>query len=528
MSSSTFTLKGQSLKCDTAEEISVHLEALKSDDQVTKVVVGGNTFGIGACEELGNVLKEKERLVEADLADIFTGRLISEIPQALSSLCNSLLNLNNLTIIDLSDNAFGGRCVDSMVPFLSSHLPLEELRLANNGLGPAGATVIADALYELGLKARQANQPSRLRKIICGRNRCENGSAKSWGRVFEVHSELTEVRLFQNDFRNHGWDPLMSGLACCSKLEVLDMWDNTATEKGSRAVASALPQLKNLRELNLGDCLLRPRGGAMIARALKLGNNSKLELLKLSGSEIDEEVVGLLVDFVTGYGSKLKRVELNDNFGDAEAAEELTGVWGNMKKALDTWGNEAEMDELDAIIEADSDEEDGSEGEEDKEDDESEVASGVSQPAEATETEQETPASIPTEEQHEEAVAPQPEPQVSSSVIASGVAKPTEIEQKTAASIPVDEQHQEAVAPQPEPPAPAPQVSSSVTEPVPAPEQTIKAVPQESTSDAIPTEASTSKPTVEVAPSQPEVSKDENSSTLHDLLIQTMKALKLT
>lgn len=63
MSSSTFTLKGQSLKCDTAEEISVHLEALKSDDQVTKVVVGGNTFGIGACEELGKVLKEKEHLV---------------------------------------------------------------------------------------------------------------------------------------------------------------------------------------------------------------------------------------------------------------------------------------------------------------------------------------------------------------------------------------------------------------------------------------------------------------------------------
>lgn len=493
MSSSTFTLKGQGLKCDTAEDISAHLEGLKSDDQVTKVVMGGNTFGIGACEELGKVLKEKEHLIEADLADIFTGRLISEIPQALSSLCNSLLNLNHLTIIDLSDNAFGGRCVDSMVPFLSSHLPLEELRLANNGLGPAGATVIADALYELGLKARQTNQPSRLRKIICGRNRCENGSAKSWGRVFEVHSELTEVRLFQNDFRNHGWDPLMSGLACCSKLEVLDMWDNTATEKGSRAVASALPQLKNLRELNLGDCLLRPRGGAMIARALKLGNNSNLELLKLSGSEIDEEVVGLLVEFVTGYGSKLKRVELNDNFGDAEAAEELTGVWGNMKKALDAWGNEAEMDELDAIIEADSDEEDGSEGEEDKdeeeekeEDGESEVASGVSKP-EATEPEQETPASIPTEQQPKEAVAPQPEPPVA-----------------------------------------ALQVPSSVPEPVPEPEQVTKAAPQESTSDAVPADASTSKPTIEVAQSQPETSKDENTNTLHDLLTQTMKALKLT
>ncbi|KAH9810441.1 hypothetical protein DFH28DRAFT_1111045 [Melampsora americana] len=483
MSSSTFTVKGQGLKCDSAEEISVHLDGLKSNDQVKKVIMGGNTLGIGACEELGNILKEKKELMEADLADIFTGRLISEIPQALSSLCNSLLNLNHLTIIDLSDNAFG-----------------EELRLANNGLGPAGATVIADALYELGLKARQSHQPSRLRKIICGRNRCENGSAKSWGRVFEVHSELTEVRLFQNDFRNHGWDPLMIGLACCSKLEVLDMWDNTATEKGSRAVANALPQLKNLRELNLGDCLLRPRGGAMIARALKLGNNSNLELLKLSGSEIDEEVVGLLVDFVTGYGSKLKRVELNDNFGDAEAAEELTGVWGKMKKALDGWGNDAEMDELDAIIEADSDdaEEDGSEGEEDEEEDkESEAASDVpkitddrvSLAVQSTEPEQVTPVPAPTEQEPKESVAPQLGPSAT---------------------------------------ATASQVSSSVTEPVPEPELSAKTAPQESTSDAIPTDASTSKPAVEAASSKPTSSKDENSNGLQDLLMQTMKALKIT
>ncbi|KAG0140509.1 hypothetical protein CROQUDRAFT_53136 [Cronartium quercuum f. sp. fusiforme G11] len=354
-SNSTFTLKGQGLKCDTAESIQSHLQALKTNHEVNKIEMGGNTFGIGACEEIGDVLKEKKHLIEADLADIFTGRLISEIPKSLSSLCNSLLNLENLTIVDLSDNAFGGRCVDSMVPFLSTHLPLEELKLANNGLGPAGATVIANALYDLGIKAKELGKPSKLKKIICGRNRCENGSAKAWGKAFEIHSELKEVRLYQNDFRNHGWDPIMAGLASCSKLEVLDMWDNTATIKGSRAVAAALPHLENLRELNLGDCLLRPRGGALIARALKLGKNRSIELLKLSGSEIDEEVVGLLADYVAAYGSKLKRIELNDNFGDPETAEEMKGVWGQMKGALDEWSNEGEMDELDMIVEPDED-----------------------------------------------------------------------------------------------------------------------------------------------------------------------------
>lgn len=56
----------------------------------------------------------------ADFSDIFTGRLISEIPKSLRSLCTSLLYLPALTSLDLSDNAFGGRSVEPMcVPSLA-------------------------------------------------------------------------------------------------------------------------------------------------------------------------------------------------------------------------------------------------------------------------------------------------------------------------------------------------------------------------------------------------------------------------
>jgi Ran GTPase-activating protein (RanGAP) involved in mRNA processing and transport len=50
----------------------------------------------------------------ADFADIFTGRLISEIPQSLRALCTSLLTLPELHTVDFSDNAFGGRTADPM------------------------------------------------------------------------------------------------------------------------------------------------------------------------------------------------------------------------------------------------------------------------------------------------------------------------------------------------------------------------------------------------------------------------------
>lgn len=64
MSTSTpvFSLKGQSLKCDSADSVQSHLEPLVADQDVQVVVFGGNTFGIGACEQIAVVLKTKEKL----------------------------------------------------------------------------------------------------------------------------------------------------------------------------------------------------------------------------------------------------------------------------------------------------------------------------------------------------------------------------------------------------------------------------------------------------------------------------------
>jgi len=349
--------------------------------------------------------------------------------------------------------------------------------------------VIADALYALGMKAQQAGQTSRLRKIVCGRNRCENGSTKSWGKAFQVHPELIEVRLFQNDIRNYGWDPIMAGLAHCSKLQVLDMWDNTATEKGSKAVANALPHLGALRELNLGDCLLKPRGGAMIARALKLGNNPGLEHLKLSGSEIDEEVVGLLVDYVKQFGSKLKKVELNDNYGDAEAAGELSGIWGDMKEALDAWDNGAELDELDEIIERESDDEDeDSQGSDDDDENEAEEKSVAG--------EQSTTGQDKTKEEEEGIM----------------IDKPTDL-------APASSSSQTGPA-QLAPPAVASQSEESKKE-------EIGKGSEESTSGE--TKTSTNPTTTTNSSSSP-LKKDKPSKEdgLYDLLTQTIEALKLT
>jgi Ran GTPase-activating protein 1 len=79
----------------------------------------------------------------ADFADIFTGRLITEIPTALSALCDSLIDKEHLVEVNLSDNAFSGRSVDPIVPFLSKNPSFQIFQLNNNGLEPEGGTVIA-------------------------------------------------------------------------------------------------------------------------------------------------------------------------------------------------------------------------------------------------------------------------------------------------------------------------------------------------------------------------------------------------
>ena len=141
----------------------------------------------------------------ADFADIFTSRLITEIPQALSAICDALKDKTSLVEINLSDNAFGGRSVDPMVPFLTTNRSFQILKLNNNGLGPAGGEIIANALLKSAELSRAEGKPSNLRVVICGRNRLENGSAPAWAAAFAAHGGLEEVRMPQNGIRMRGY-----------------------------------------------------------------------------------------------------------------------------------------------------------------------------------------------------------------------------------------------------------------------------------------------------------------------------------
>ncbi|VUC27078.1 unnamed protein product [Clonostachys rosea] len=368
-----FSLEGKGLKLTTEADLEPHIAPLRALENVEEVRLLGNTLGVGACKLLGEVLATKKTLKNANFADIFTGRLLSEIPEALTLLLNSILNLPNLTTINLNDNAFGLNTVSPLITFLSAHVPLQHLYLNNNGLGPHAGILVADALSELHAKKEAARKEGKevpyLETVICGRNRLENGSMIAWSKTYGLHNKIKTIKMIQNGIRPEGIAQLIrEGLAKATELEVLDLQDNTFTFVGATALAYVVPEWTSIKELAIGDALLRGKGGLLLAGALSKGKNQKLEILRLAYNEITAAGLKELATAVKDSLPALKRIEITGNKfeEDHESVVALQELLEERKEKLagdivieDDWG----LDSLSDLEGEDSDEEEEEEEE---------------------------------------------------------------------------------------------------------------------------------------------------------------------
>ena len=263
------------------------------------------------CVDCANI-SHPEQIFNA--ADIFTGRLISEIPDALTVLLTALLTLPNLHTVDLSDNAFGGRLAEPLRDFYSKAGPLRHLLLNNNGLGPAGGTIVAESIKELAaVKAADPSLPP-LETVVCGRNRLENGSMDAWASAYAAHKSLKTVKMVQNGIRPEGVVKLLrNGLSHCAELLHLDLQDNTFTATGARALATVVPGWPKIEALCIGDCLLSARGGVFLGEALQLKKNPELKKLSLQYNEIDIEGARAIQTALADALAKLETLEMNGN-----------------------------------------------------------------------------------------------------------------------------------------------------------------------------------------------------------------------
>lgn len=274
----------------------------------------------------------------------------------------------------MNDNAFGLNVQAPLVAFLAAHVPLQHLYLNNNGMGPHAGILIADALSELHAKKEAARKEGKevpdLETVICGRNRLENGSMTAWAKAYKLHNKIKVIKMVQNGIRQEGISHLLAeGLSHASKLEVLDLQDNTFTVTGARALSKVVANWTSLQELGVGDSLLGAKGGVLVADALAKGKNAKLETLRLQYNEITSKGIKAFAIAAKDGLPALKRIEINGNIltEDDESIPVLQELLEERKEKFggdivneDEWG----VDELEDLEEPDSDAEEEEEEEE--------------------------------------------------------------------------------------------------------------------------------------------------------------------
>jgi len=314
------------------------------------------------------------------------------------------LNHPKLHTVNLSDNAFGPTAQEPLINFLSAHVPLEHLILANNGLGPEAGCNIAQALATLAeakfsSRSNATNGSSMqngvsvaappLKTLVCGRNRLGDASMVPWANCFKSNRSLKTIRMPQNGIRPEGIAVILrDGIVHDHDLEILDLQDNTFTLKGALALADILPDLPKLTDLGVGDCLLSARGGVVVAETLKKGANVKLEYVRLQYNEIESNGAKEFLSAVKLGLPTLKRIEFNGNkfADDDEVVEEFRSLFLGRRFG--------ELDELDDMEEV-------SDEEEEEEDEETE-REGVGRAAAARDI-----LNKETKEEEEEDVAPE-------------------------------------------------------------------------------------------------------------------------
>lgn len=382
--SSTLSFAGQKNKWNTAEDAKVAAEAIRNHKDLRCLVLEANTLGVEAAKVIGDALATHPEFERAHWKDLFTGRLKTEIPDALRHLFSGLMRAGaKLKELDLSDNALGPVGVRGMVEFMCSSVcySLEEIRLNNNGLGIEGGTMLAGSLMKLVANAEAAGTPLQLKIFISGRNRLEKEGAKIFAKFFKTVGTLEEVAMPQNGIFQEGIAALAAAFSVNPNLRIVNLNDNTFTPKGAKAMAEQLPSMQNLQVINFGDCLTKTAGAILIANAIA-SSHTKLRELHLDSNEI--KVEGAL-EIVKAIANKehLTTLMLDCNQFGEKGRDSLVNALENVGRleALDSLDDDEEpdSDEEEEDDEEDDDEEEDEEEEEEEEDDVQEVkGSGIS------------------------------------------------------------------------------------------------------------------------------------------------------
>ncbi|XP_074553034.1 ran GTPase-activating protein 1-like [Halichoeres trimaculatus] len=388
--------KGQGRKLNDAASVEDIVKEIQDFEGLQALRLEGNTVGVEAAQAIAKALETKSQLKCCHWSDMFTGRLRSEIPPALTSLGDALILAGaRLTVLDLSDNAFGPDGVRGIEMLLKSPacFTLQELRLNNCGMGIGGGKILAASLTQCHKVSSEDGTPFSLKVFVAGRNRLENDGATALAQAFQLMGSLEEIHMPQNGINHAGVTALAMAVQHNVNLRILNLNDNTFTEKGAIAMAQALKHLCSVQVINFGDCLVRPAGAMAIAETVAEGLPI-LKELNLSFGEITEEAA-LTVAQAVKDKDQLEKLDLNGNCLGEDGCKALRDVLEglNMGELLGSLSDDEGEPEDDDDEDEDEDEDEENVDEEEMEEEEEEEVEEEAE--ESSSSKISTPASAP-------------------------------------------------------------------------------------------------------------------------------------
>lgn len=181
-SATHFVVKPEQKKFDSADDVKAAVGADFHLQTISKLTLGGNSYGFEACEWLSQQFGgDTPNLHAIDFSNIFVSRLRAELPKSLNVMATALVG-KGLVEVDLSDNAFGPDGIKAFECLLREDKALRILKVTNCGLGPEGGEMIAEAL--------SANEGLQLTTFHAGRDRLENKGITALAAVFAKMKSL--------------------------------------------------------------------------------------------------------------------------------------------------------------------------------------------------------------------------------------------------------------------------------------------------------------------------------------------------
>ena len=203
-------------------------------------------------------------------------------------------------IYDVGDKNLGEEAADQIAKHLSHKTKLQELYLYNNNFKTTGMIKIAKGLQNI----------SSLRVFSIGCNSIGKEAADDVATVLSHNPRLTEVYLYNNNFKTAGMIKIARALWGISSLTAFSVGENDIDEGAADDIALVLSCNTNLNQLHLHNNNFKTVGIIKIAKALQ--NISTLTIFSIGDNNINEEAADD-IGSVLCHNLQLKELYLHNN-----------------------------------------------------------------------------------------------------------------------------------------------------------------------------------------------------------------------